>query len=226
MKNINKVAIIVQARLNSQRLPKKMLKQFCESNLFEILLTKLKNSKIINEKNVYLSVHEEELIEASKKFNFNIYPRSKKSANEDNDIKVIYEWYNKLPYEYCVLISACNPLLKIETIDNFISNYLKSEKEGAFAVFEKKTYYWNQEGKAITDWGSQKIMNTKEVTPIYEAAHCLYGSRLSFLENEFWMDNKTPPEPMLFVMDEIEAFDIDYPWQFEIAKKLYEDQKK
>ena len=224
MKNIDDVAIIVQARLNSQRLPRKMLKKFCESNLFEILLTKLQNSKIINPKNVYLSIYEKELTDISKKFNFNVYSRSQKSANEDNDIKVIYEWYNKLPHKYCVLISACNPLLKITTIDDFISKYANSNKEGAFAVFEKKTYYWDQKGKPITDWGEQKIMNTKEVVPVYEAAHCLYGSRLSFLENEYWMDNKTPPEPMLFVMEELEAFDIDHPWQFEVAKTLYERQ--
>ena len=102
MKNIDDVAIIVQARLNSQRLPRKMLKKFCESNLFEILLTKLQNSKIINPKNVYLSIYEKELTDISKKFNFNVYSRSQKSANEDNDIKVIYEWYNKLPHKYCV----------------------------------------------------------------------------------------------------------------------------
>ena len=225
MKDIDDIAIIVQARLNSQRLPQKMLKEFCGSSLFEILLDKLNHSKIIKEKNVYLSIYEEELVNVSKKFNFNIYPRSKKSANEDNDIKVIYEWYDKLPYKYCVLISACNPLLKVKTIDDFISSYLNSNKAGAFAVFEKKTYYWDSLGKPITDWNNQKIMNTKEVDPIYEAAHCLYGSKLSFLEDEYWMDDKSPPEPLLFKMAEIEAFDIDHPWQFDIAKKLYEGQK-
>ncbi len=224
MKNIDDVAIIVQARLNSERLPNKMLKKFSDSSLFEILLDKISRSKIISAKNVFLSVHETELKNIAKKYSFNIYNRSFQSANEDNDIKIIYEWWNKIPKKYCILISACNPLLKVETIDKFINFFVNSNKEGAFAVFEKKTYYWNKSGKAITDWNNSKIMNTKIVDPVYEAGHCLYASNLSFLEKGNWMDNKVPPEPDLFLIDEIECFDIDYDWQFNIAEKLYREK--
>ena len=35
-------------------------------------------------------------------------------------------------------------------------------------------------------------------------------------------DTKSPMEPELFVMDELEAFDIDYDWQFDIGEVLYE----
>jgi CMP-N-acetylneuraminic acid synthetase len=38
-----------------------------------------------------------------------------------------------------------------------------------------------------------------------------------------WMDTKSPPEPCLFEMDELEAFDIDYEWQFKIAELLYKN---
>ena len=36
----------------------------------------------------------------------------------------MYEWWNKLPYKYVILVSACLPLLKIETIDEFFNHYL------------------------------------------------------------------------------------------------------
>jgi CMP-N-acetylneuraminic acid synthetase len=65
-------------------------------------------------------------------------------------------------------------------------------------------------------------MNTKFVEPIYEAAHCLYASRLDIIGQGHWMDTNSPPQPKLVVMEELEAFDIDYSWQFEIAEKLYE----
>ena len=36
------------------------------------------------------------------------------------------------------------------------------------------------------------------------------------------MDDNLPPNPDLFVIDnELEAFDIDYEWQFKAAEKLY-----
>ena len=66
-------------------------------------------------------------------------------------------------------------------------------------------------------------MNTKYVDPIYEAAHCLYASRLDIIKNGYWMDDKLPPAPELFVMDELETFDIDYEWQFKVGEQLYEN---
>ena len=68
-------------------------------------------------------------------------------------------------------------------------------------------------------------MNTKFVDPIYEAAHCLYASRLDVIKDGYWMDNQSPPEPDLYIMDELEAFDIDYDWQFDIGEVLYEKFK-
>src|SRR6056300_1607073 len=138
-KNINDIAIVVQARLNSQRIPQKMLKPFAESTLLGILLEKLKTSRVIPKENIHLSVYEKELVALGTKHQVKVFPRSQKSANEEKDIKVIFEWYDKLPYKYVVLISACNPLLKIETVDMFIEAFLNSDKEGGFGVFEKKT---------------------------------------------------------------------------------------
>ena len=170
-------------------------------------------------------MYEQELKDVAKKHGVNIFPRSKKSSmSEGKPITEIFEWHDKLPYKYVVLISACNPLLKIDTIDDFIKQYITSNKEGGFAVFEKKTYYWDKNGLPITDWGDSKIMNTKLVDPIYEAAHCLYASRMSLIRHGYWMDGNLPPQPELFVMNELEAFDIDYEWQFKLGEKLYKDK--
>ena len=143
--------------------------------------------------------------------------------SEGKPITEIFEWHDKLPYKYVVLISACNPLLKIDTIDDFIKQYITSDKEGGFAVFEKKTYYWDKEGLPITDWGNSRVMNTKFIDPIYEAAHCLYASRMGLIRLGYWMDGNLPPQPELFIMDELEAFDIDYEWQFKIGEIIYNE---
>ena len=226
MKNINDICIVVQARLGSQRVPGKMLRPFAETTLVDILFEKLKSSKVIPLDNIYFSAYEDELKQVALKNSINIFNRSKQSAfSEGEPLSEIYEWHDKLPFKYVILISACNPLLKIETIDSFIQSFIKSDKEGGFAVFEKKTYYWDKNGKSITDWGNLTIMNTKFVEPIYEAAHCLYASRLDIIKDGFWMDNNLPPNPELFVMDELEAFDIDYEWQFKIGEKLYKELK-
>lgn len=222
MKLIEDVCIIVQARLSSERVPGKMLKPFAHSTLMDILIKKLLTSSIIPKENIFLSVHEDELKSLGHKYNINIFPRSLKSSkSEGEEITDIYEWHDKLPFKYVILISACNPLLSIQTIDTFINKFINSDKEGMFAVFEKKTYYWNSIGNSITDWKGSKIMNTKYVDPIYEAAHCMYGSRMDIIKDGYWMDTKNPPEPELYIMDQLESFDIDYEWQFIVGELLY-----
>ena len=221
MKKIEDVCILVQARLGSQRVPNKMLRPFAGTTLTDILFKKLKSSKVIPKNNIYFSAWEQELKDVAKKHDINVYHRSEQSANEDNSLQLIYEWHDKLPFKYVILVSACNPLLKIETIDSFVESFINSDKEGGFAVFEKKTYYWDKNGESITDWKGATIMNTKVVEPIYEAAHCLYASRLDVVKDGYWMDTKSPPQPELFVMDEFEAFDIDYEWQFKLGEKIW-----
>ena len=222
MKNIKDICVVVQARMNSTRVPGKMLRPFARTTLVDIIFEKLKSSKIIPQENIYFSVREKELKDVAKKHNINIFHRSETSSNSEcESVSELYEWYDKLPFKYVILVSACNPLLKIETIDSFVESFINSDKEGGFAVFEKKTYYWDKNGESITDWKGATIMNTKVVEPIYEAAHCLYASRLDVVKDGYWMDTKSPPQPELFVMDEFEAFDIDYEWQFKLGEKIW-----
>lgn len=223
MKNISDILFICQARLSSQRVPQKMIKPFCGTNLVQILIDKIKSSSFIPWDNFYLSIYDDELVDIAKKNNANYFLRSKESALAENSVPLIYEWHNKLDYKYICLISACNPLLKIETIDSFAKKYAASDKGGMFGVIAKKQYFWDEKGKMISNWPSdQKIMNTKTMGVTHEAAHCLYASRMDIIKNGFWMDDKIPPEPELFVIEnEIEVFDIDYQWQFEVAEQLY-----
>jgi len=223
---IDNTAFIVQARLNSQRVPRKMIRPFVEDkNLFGIILDKLLQSNVIPSENIIASVYEDELFyEANLLRNIRTFKRSKESANNDTDIRKIYEWHDKLPHKYVVIISGCNPLLTVDTIDKFVTQWANQEEENLFAVIKKKQYYWNKEGALITPWPEgNTLMNTKAVEPTYEAAHVLYASRMDLVKEEKFMgDFEEPGGIKLFEMPELEAFDIDEPWQFEVAQTLYE----
>lgn len=223
MKDIKDVLFLCQARLQSQRVPRKMIKPFADTTLVDILIEKVKQSNVIPTENFYLSVNDQELIDIADRHKVNYYQRSLGSALAENSIQQIYEWHDKLPFKYVILISACNPLLTLETIEKFVKAYLESGKGGMFGVIGKKQYFWNEKGEMISPWPvAQKIMNTKTMNTTYEAAHCLYASPIDIIKDGFWMDNKLPPEPELFVIEnELEIFDIDYPWQFETAEILY-----
>jgi len=227
MKKSDSIAIVVQARLNSQRVPQKMIRDFAGTTLFDIVLDKLIAVFPHSKEHIWASVFEDELISIAENKGVNIFYRSKESANNDNSLQKIYEWYDKLPknYKYVMLVSGCNPLLQPITIGNFYNQFKNQEEENLFAVIEKKTYFWNKEGALVTPWPEdQTIMNTKVVEPTYEAAHVLYASRLDIIkENRFMGDFQAPGGIKLFEMDELEAFDIDYEWQFKLGEQLYTD---
>ena len=76
LKNIKDILFIIQARLNSQRVPNKMLRPFKESNLFRIAMTKVLLSDYIPKDNFYVSICEDELIDIAENKGVNIYKRS------------------------------------------------------------------------------------------------------------------------------------------------------
>ena len=220
------ISLVIQARLGSQRVPGKMLRPFAGTTLVDILLEKISNLKSIEPSQVYFCAYEDELLETASKYPVNTIKRSKESSQEEKDIRVLFEWYKQIPTNYLVMVSACNPLLKKETIDKFIEQYQNSDKEGAISVYESKNYFWDSEGKMLNKWPEGfTSMNTKFVETTRIAAHCMYGSRVDIIEEGYWVNQEPPYEPELINMPEIEAFDIDYEWQFKVAEQLYKNKE-
>ena len=123
MKNVNDISFMIQARLDSKRLPGKMLLPFGGSNLFEIAIQKLVDCKSIPNKNIYLSLYDQELKDIASKYPVNIFHRSENSVSESKEPRVVSEWGHKLLHKWFVTINACAPLLKVETIESFVKYY-------------------------------------------------------------------------------------------------------
>tara|TARA_B100000674_G_C37869184_1_gene928609 strand:+ start:383 stop:1090 length:708 start_codon:yes stop_codon:yes gene_type:complete len=224
-KNIDDLIVIIQARTGSSRTPRKMVNDFCGTTLTDIGIQKILNSKIIPKKNFYLTVGDDELIDIGNKYGVNIFKRSEKSVKENSDVKVIYEWHDKLDYKYWIKINACQPLLRTETIDRFVEEFLNSDSEGMFSVLKKKNYYWNKDGEMITPWPEGlTIMNTGVVEHTYEACHSLFAGSKQQLINGVWTGSfQTKSDPELFeITSEVEISDIDYPWEFKLCEILYQ----
>ena len=221
-KNIQDCVFIIQARINSQRVKKKMIKKFANTTLIEIAIKKILNSQIIPKEQFYLSVYDKELIDIGNKYNLNIFKRSYKSSETESNVQDLYEWHDKLNYKYVIFINPCSPFLKTETIDKFTEHFLNIKEEGLFGVIGKKNYFWDKQHNLITKWPEGfTIMNTKYVEKTYEAAHCLYASKLDIIKENKFMGSFQKNDPVLFEMDEFESFDIDYPWQFKLAESYY-----
>tara|TARA_R100001129_G_scaffold159129_1_gene123189 strand:+ start:615 stop:1235 length:621 start_codon:yes stop_codon:yes gene_type:complete len=196
-----------------------MLRDFNDTNLFDIALKKVLKSKVIPRENFFASLYDDDLKSIANNNNVKIYHRSEKSVGESKDTRVVSEWYNKLKFKYYIIINACCPLLRIETIDSFVNHFINSPNESLFAVHEKKNFYWGTDGVLKTKYPG--TMDTKLVESVYEAAHCLYAGKMSRIGDGIYLGNFTKNDPELFTVEEKETFDIDYEWQFRVAEVLY-----
>ena len=224
MKNINDVCVVVQARLSSQRCPNKMLRDFADTTLMDILLNKLVNSELPNS-NIICSVFEPELIEVCSKYPVRTFIRSERSAmSEGNPLTEIFEWWDRIPFKNVVMVSGCCPFIRKETIEKFFFDYLKSDNDGMFGVIEKKNYIWDNDGNLLTPFSTS--MNTKEAQSLSEAAHCLYAGKLDDIGHNVWMgDLSKRGDVELWPVPENETMDIDHEWQFELYETLYRSRK-
>ena len=229
-KRIDDIAVLVQARMSSERCPGKMLRPFAGSNLVDITLKKLKQSQVFPKENIILSVHEPGLIEVGLRNEVTVFERSEESSlwdgGPDAHLTGMYEWWDKIPFKYVVLVNACTPLLRIETIDNFVEEYAASTSSGAFGVIDKMNYFWDENFNLLTPL-RDAAMNTKNVQTTYEAAHCLYASKLESIGDNVWMGNfNVPGEIELIPVNESECYDIDYEWQFPIVESIYNSARR
>jgi N-acylneuraminate cytidylyltransferase len=229
MKDIKDIFFFTQARTGSIRVPNKMLRPFGDSCLFEIAIQKMLKSSLIPKENFYLSIMDEELFDIAKKYDVNTFKRSIESVQEPVTLQKVFEWHDKVDYKYFVFINACNPILSITTIDKFIKSFLESDSNGMFGVFEKTTFLYDSNHKMLNDfYGDDKYLatlETKFVETTYEAAHSLYAGKIKDINNDIYMGTfKEKGNPEFFVVDEIECFDIDWPWQFEIAEIMYKQR--
>jgi len=223
MKDIKDICFIIQARLSSERVPRKMMKPFGETTLVDIACKKINKSKIIPRENFFFSAYDKEIKDVVEKNNLQIFHRSKASAFSEGPMQEVMEYHDKLNFKYSVVISACCPMLSIESIDSFVRHYVDSPHDGLFAVVEKKNYFWDSRMEMITEWPDCDVLNTKKVGVTYEAAHCLYAGKMDTIRSGIWMApvpfSKNKPE--LFAIPEDETFDIDYNWQFKVAESIY-----
>jgi CMP-N-acetylneuraminic acid synthetase len=231
---MKEITCIIQARImGNKRVPKKMIKPFAGSSLIRIALEKVLKCKNLDKNKIYLSAYEDELKEIAYDLGIQVYDRSLESVQETDEVKPkmrdVYGWAFDLESEYFLMIGACNPMLKPETIDRAIEYFQTNDIYSLFSVVKKPNFFFDKDSQIISKYmGSREHreyfyhFGTQWVEPIYEAAHSIY-----LFETEYFRNNNmhrwsfTKNDPYLFEISDHEAFDIDYPWQFELAEAAY-----
>jgi len=222
---VMELSCVISARLGSTRTPQKMVRPFAGSSLLEIVLRKVQRVKNLDPERIWLSAYEDEIRAVGEKVGVKIYRRTHESTLEPNTLDVIFRYAWELPVEHVLVVNGCNPLLRPETIERAIAEYQAHDWNSLFSVVERRNFFWSPEGRLLNRFlGADEHLATLEskmLEPVYEAGNSLYVYRASFLRERKLLWTMTRDDPHFFPIPEDEFIDIDHPWQFQLAERLY-----
>jgi len=211
----NEVAIFSCGRIGSQRCKNKMLRPFGETTLVDIALSKMSCIK----GNTFFAGHEEIFRNKCKEYGVDFIHRSSQSTNSEVASE-IYSFLKEVDFKYLLCINACQPFLKVETIENFLEKCLEKRKP-SFAVFKKNNYFMDIDNNPYNFDRDIKTINTKFVSPVKEFAHVFY-----FYEREYFLQNGVywnwDDLNYIEIPSGIETLDIDTEEDFEMANLLWQ----
>jgi len=219
---ITKIAVILQARLNSQRCKNKMLRSFASSSLFEIQLKKMAQLSKKSNHNFYCAVGEESFYKILKNYKtIKLIKRNKKSVNADA-IEDVFNYLKDVKEETICFVNACAPLLNHETLSDALQKFIDQNLTSLTSVLEKKTWYFDEKLKPIND---NSACNTKVLSSFFECTHNFHiFNKKYFIKNKkYWNNQKN--DPYLYSVNLLESLDIDTEEEFNQVEKIYSSIK-
>lgn len=113
------------------------------------------------------------------------------------------------------------PLADANVYDNAVDRYFEMLHHGfdsLVGVREHKNFLLDKSGRLINNITSLPWPRTQDLAPFYEINHALFAApRVVYVQDK----NRLGARPYLYVMDQIQSFDIDWPEDFFIAEILF-----
>jgi len=211
------IGIFMPGRLNSERLPNKLILQIGNTCLWEIACSKLSAIKKV-EKCVLISVEDDlTLGSIARKYNLNIIYRDEKTTKVDNPLNYVFKDVKYMKSDILMFLNPCLLFLSEKTIKTAIK---KINKKNPYMESVKKFNNWIYDDKGLLFDLNLKEMNTKYLPEKYMAAHAFrVFNKIEFLKN----GNMSIKNPSLFVLNEKECVDVDTVDDYLYAKWRWEN---
>lgn len=221
-----KIIALMPMKGNSERVPKKNLKNFNGTPLYQIVLNKLLESNLIDEILINTDCPN---ISSSVSSNYDkrikIRPRPKEICGDYVSMnKIIEDDLNNSNGNIYVQTHSTNPLLEVSSIDRALKKMVElgENYDSIFSVTKIQTRFYDITGNAINH-NPRELSRTQDLPPIFEENSCFY----IFTKESFNRagSKRIGLNPLMFEIDKIEAIDIDNIEDFIIAEAVYKSRQ-
>lgn len=215
-----KIKALVAVRSGSVRVENKNIRSFAGSSLLEIKLKQLK--RIPNLDGIIVNSNDEQMLKIAAMMGTETVRREEYYASNEVSMSDVYKnMAEHSDTDVIAYINVTNPLLKDETIIQAIELYKKMIAEGVFDSLNTghliKEFMFKDNLPINYDLQNQpRSQDLPDIVALNFAINII--SREKMIERK----NVVGYRPNLYIIDEIEATDIDNQIDFEFAEFVYQ----
>lgn len=226
----DKVAFYLPTRKGSERVINKNTKPFAgiEGGLVENKLKQLFKTKLIDE--IIFSSNDETCITIARKYKdsrLKIVERPNELCLSSTNLQDLICYVPTVTdADHILWGHVTTPLCGAEEYDAAINFYFAKLIEGydsLVGVTEYKNFLLDRNAKLINNSTDIPWPRTQDLEPLYPINHTMF---LAKREVYIKQKNRIGHKPLLYVMDELHSFDIDWPDDFIIAEIMYNNLYK
>lgn len=215
-----KISALLPMKGHSERVPNKNIRLFAGRPLYHCVAQVLQESSMVE--SIIIDTDSDVIAEDATKYfsKIKIINRPAKLQGDMvsmNDI-IAYD-LSVCTGDHFLQTHSTNPLLKRETLENAIEEYLGilDEYDSLFSVTKLQTRLYWESGKPVNH-NPEALLRTQDLPPLFEENSNFF----IFSKSSFYAANnkRIGIKPRMFTMDKLEAIDIDEEEDFILAEAL------
>ncbi|MNB93612.1 Cytidylyltransferase [compost metagenome] len=216
------VICFLPCRKGSERVPQKNIKPFAghSCGLIEIKINQLLSSTLITE--IILSTNDDEIIDYAKSIKskkLRVHKRSETlSSSSTSTDDLVAHALELIPDSHILWTHVTSPFIVADDYDAIISEYLKSLNNGYDSLMTTSlihSFLWDETGPINYNRDIEKWPRTQTLPAIHEVNSAVF---LSHSKNFRDLNDRIGKSPLLYPLDKIKSFDIDWPDDFSIGE--------
>ena len=211
---------IIVSRKGSVRIENKAWAELDSVSLIERKIIQLKKVPTID--NIIVGTNDLDIKKLTNKHNVTFIKREEKfcdetSATPNDMIRNMLSYFDS---DIVLWAHLTNPFINETHYQNALKQFekLDSNYDSLFSAVELKEHMWKDKTTPINhDSFSSKHVVARDLLPVYKQNGGIFIRNKKDMEADGRFVGNSP---YMYVMNEVEGLDLDYPWQLETAKTL------
>jgi spore coat polysaccharide biosynthesis protein SpsF len=216
MKPVNNLGFVIKARMNSNRLPGKVLKKICDRTCIEHLVLRLKQSRHPHKIIIATSTEkaDDEIAEEAKRLDISCY-----RGSLDDVLGRVVGTLKQFKLDPVIGIDGDRAMLDVNIVDYVIDAFFNDyPKYDCLVNLNKFGDFSFPPGQVVYAYKAEALIRAKDLNLDKNAREHLY---LAFFENQNIFHIKTLSAPTHWKRPDIRTA-IDTPEDFEFNRKVFE----